>query len=829
MADLENSAYQDKVTKKAVAPLTDFLEDVQSRYGLGKAGTRDRFDPYTRDRNSKKHSLGDALNQIQMLREADEDEEELDDIGDVETDGDESSEVDDVETDLEVEPKGTEVTDAEIDNEVDPEEGKIVNGDGETVGNIFIGPGQRYFMGASTDPQMIIVGKISEDYVWFYSFPFKKSEKIKKEIAADLFTTGSNTWLKDPKSKTDEDLRSSIESVLNGRPGENVAVEDYQFSNIQVKYTGELDGDLEPWKELESEFDVIVDSNLTNKQTYNLRMNNKELENFRSELQEKPVADRNFKIIRIVTEERQYMIESAANPTPKADLRALTPDEKDYYGNMLQHNIAAGYGAEGYVAGERVVYDKREWFVLDFVPFGEKMSLVLLDDGYQSIAEYVPVDKISKIDPEDDPKKTKKPKGYCGKDVDGDPVDQTPKSKDLKFPESDIVSGETNDQKALKEETEGEDKTAGVLVGFINKDPELNKNRFTPAIKNLQRKRREGNYDSNLASKAFRVLVDEGARKYFNENDGKLLGDEYSSHQEMFTSSIKDKVAEEFRDQFEANVEMGNLEQEGLDFKIAALVEEAESMVSEQVKEAVPFSQTEINEFKKFDNINVSAENIISYTWDSGNQNFKVEVTKKPRTSQDDLVYSAVSTTGEDEIDEERTKDSESFNTQEDIPVFRDFLITLNLNEDVEKVDTEGLADKEGTTEGDVHPEQLIMGIKIEMEHTKDKAMAKQIALDHLTEIPDYYTRLDKMEKDSEEPKEEIVEADEKKEKKVEPKGQTKEPAHTTTKLVNALPIRGGKKVRTEVIGDVRVRYKTFEEKRKEDKQRQAEAKTKGD
>ena len=41
---------------------------------------------------------------------------------------------------------------------------------------------------------------------------------------------------------------------------------------------------------------------------------------------------------------------------------------------------------------------------------------------------------------------------------------------------------------------------------------------------------------------------------------------------------------------------------------------------------------------------------------------------------------------------------------------------------------------------------QLKMGIPIEHEHTKDKVLATDIALQHLDEIPDYYTRLKKME-----------------------------------------------------------------------------------
>jgi len=41
---------------------------------------------------------------------------------------------------------------------------------------------------------------------------------------------------------------------------------------------------------------------------------------------------------------------------------------------------------------------------------------------------------------------------------------------------------------------------------------------------------------------------------------------------------------------------------------------------------------------------------------------------------------------------------------------------------------------------------QLDIGISIEHEHTKDEELAKDIALQHLNEIPDYYTRLKKLE-----------------------------------------------------------------------------------
>ena len=38
--------------------------------------------------------------------------------------------------------------------------------------------------------------------------------------------------------------------------------------------------------------------------------------------------------------------------------------------------------------------------------------------------------------------------------------------------------------------------------------------------------------------------------------------------------------------------------------------------------------------------------------------------------------------------------------------------------------------------------DQLTMGIKEELEHTGDEAVAREIALDHLKEDPYYYTKL---------------------------------------------------------------------------------------
>jgi hypothetical protein len=52
----------------------------------------------------------------------------------------------------------------------------------------------------------------------------------------------------------------------------------------------------------------------------------------------------------------------------------------------------------------------------------------------------------------------------------------------------------------------------------------------------------------------------------------------------------------------------------------------------------------------------------------------------------------------------------------------------------------------DGKTDRDFSAAQLGLGSKVELEHTNDPAKAREIARDHLTEIPDYYSRLKKME-----------------------------------------------------------------------------------
>jgi hypothetical protein len=60
-----------------------------------------------------------------------------------------------------------------------------------------------------------------------------------------------------------------------------------------------------------------------------------------------------------------------------------------------------------------------------------------------------------------------------------------------------------------------------------------------------------------------------------------------------------------------------------------------------------------------------------------------------------------------------------------------------------------GRFNESGKKETDFPADQIKKGIEVEAEHTTSEKMAKRIALDHLAEFPDYYTRLLAMEKEA--------------------------------------------------------------------------------
>ena len=57
-----------------------------------------------------------------------------------------------------------------------------------------------------------------------------------------------------------------------------------------------------------------------------------------------------------------------------------------------------------------------------------------------------------------------------------------------------------------------------------------------------------------------------------------------------------------------------------------------------------------------------------------------------------------------------------------------------------------GFADGKPITNYDI--KELLEGIKFEREHTSDSLLALEMAMDHLERIPDYYTRLSRLERE---------------------------------------------------------------------------------
>ena len=127
------------------------------------------------------------------------------------------------------------------------------------------------------------------------------------------------------------------------------------------------------------------------------------------------------------------------------------------------------------------------------------------------------------------------------------------------------------------------------------------------------------------------------------------------------------------------------------------------------------------------------------------------KVVSVPKTEAINPSKSPASTSGdsdeEPEAGTETSKDTKDITSQKSAKIVTEEDTTPKNKKQV--VDLTGLSTKEGVTARDVDHVQLEKGIKVEMEHTKERKVAERIALDHLTEIPDYYDRLERMEREA--------------------------------------------------------------------------------
>lgn len=73
-----------------------------------------------------------------------------------------------------------------------------------------------------------------------------------------------------------------------------------------------------------------------------------------------------------------------------------------------------------------------------------------------------------------------------------------------------------------------------------------------------------------------------------------------------------------------------------------------------------------------------------------------------------------------------------------------------------DKHDVKSIADYHGVSVEEIE-KQVEMGIKVELEHTDDPKLAREIALDHIAEMPDYYNKLKKIEPHHEQKLREVI------------------------------------------------------------------------
>ncbi len=97
--------------------------------------------------------------------------------------------------------------------------------------------------------------------------------------------------------------------------------------------------------------------------------------------------------------------------------------------------------------------------------------------------------------------------------------------------------------------------SAKELYLFIENDGDLYRQQYSPINKNLTIKKAQGVYDHDKTVKQFMYLVDNGAKRY--ESGGGRSG----SMPSYFPKPVREAVAEELRDKFELEHELGNYDQ----------------------------------------------------------------------------------------------------------------------------------------------------------------------------------------------------------------------------------------------------------------------------
>ena len=91
------------------------------------------------------------------------------------------------------------------------------------------------------------------------------------------------------------------------------------------------------------------------------------------------------------------------------------------------------------------------------------------------------------------------------------------------------------------------------LIMFTENDANIYDRSTLPILKNMATKKAQGRYDHEKAVQAFMWLAETGARKYAQENDP-----HGTPWHEMFPMPVRRAAATRWRDEFEAEFDLGN-------------------------------------------------------------------------------------------------------------------------------------------------------------------------------------------------------------------------------------------------------------------------------
>ena len=820
---LKDNGYQKNVAQKKIDPLTSFLENIQCRQGV-----KQKYKPHLFSEDGKKRKTLDRF----LIEAEAEKELAADDAVDLGSD----------------EAPADDQVQAAADNK-------------ETAADnaqFYIGANQRYFMGAGTDPLLTIVTQVGDDKIKYYQYPWKKEQVIKKDIGQELMKKGCETWLAKNSDSTEEDLKKSIEAVLAGKPGEKVTLEDYQFANIQVRYTGSEKGDEAPWQELEQKYNVNVGGVLANKQTYNVRLTNRSLQKFEDELRQAEPEERKFKIVKIMKEEEDLMVECGVFPMafgmgkPKPSIKEVPVEELEYLKKQIEYGLRNDIVNGDWKIGETVSYDDGQWIIAEFIPWLKELAVLLVSIDNMKMADQVPIKKIRKLTPEELSGLRCKEEFVKGK-----------KQIVLDLPASG-PDGETKDiakelkikkvKKEKKNLTESlfEDKVED-LADFIDNDAETYKKDFSPAAKNLTNKWNDGSYNRELALNSFKQIAESASKRYFVSHDGEYEGQSFDNEKQIFPEDIIMQVAKVLRKSFENQAKVGMISevieqiceggvitkhnkpkpdeeasddgkpilpsanagasgQDSDSLSIGAPFSEQEAAADKKpvmkgqtstVKENIPFTDNEKKALREASS-KVKIEvlnNAATLSWEGSDGLVKVTITKNPQPQQKNFVYAATSKIDND-LDKERTTNSETFETEDDVDVLKNFLASLKINEEQE-------FDEARKVWGEPT-------VRVKYVNAYPIRNEKAIKSEVIGNVRFQY----KLVSDIKEHKPKM---------KSKKKSGRKEKKHPTeVKIVSNYPIVDGKQLKSQTIGNVTYRYKTKADKKEEAEERRAKRKSKG-